>query len=196
MRIEPITDSRGDTLLHIARGSLEEAFGGQARRLPEDEERGWLAAPGATFVTLARGEALRGCIGTLEAYRSLADDVYHNARAAAFEDNRFPPLVEAELDLIRIEVSVLTAPEPVAFENEAQLAASLRPGVDGVTLELGKYRGTFLPQVWERLDDPRRFLAQLKVKAGLEVDFWDSEIRVFRYTVRKWAESRLEGLKA
>ena len=148
----------------------------------------WLDEPGAVFVTLTRHGDLRGCIGSLEARRPLLEDLRANALAAAFGDPRFPPLGEEELDGIQVEVSILSRPEPVGFRDEADLLARLRPGIDGVILEHGWHRATFLPQVWEQLPEPRQFLAQLKRKAGLASDFWADDIRISRYGVEKFKE--------
>jgi AmmeMemoRadiSam system protein A len=144
-------------------------------------------------VTLHRAGRLRGCVGSLTAYRPLRDDVHANARAAAFSDPRFPPLARDELDAVELEVSLLSAPEPLPVASEEEALALLRPGVDGVILEYrdpedGDRRGTFLPQVWEQLPDPRDFLAHLKDKAGLPPNFWHPGIRLWRYTVTNWEE--------
>jgi len=147
-----------------------------------------LLRPGATFVTLfCRGE-LRGCIGSLRTTRALGADVRENAVAAAFRDPRFPPLTAAEFGLTWIEVSLLSATESHRFDTEAALRDRLRPGVDGVTLEHDARRATFLPQVWESLPEPQDFLAALKQKAGLPVDFWSPRLNVVLYQVTKWKE--------
>jgi AmmeMemoRadiSam system protein A len=147
-----------------------------------------LLRPGATFVTLfCRGE-LRGCIGSLEATRTLGTDVRENAIAAAFRDPRFPPLTAAEFGGTWIEVSLLSAAESHRFDTEAALRDRLRPGIDGVTLEHDARRATFLPQVWESLPEPEDFLAALKQKAGLPVDFWSPRLDVALYQVTKWKE--------
>jgi AmmeMemoRadiSam system protein A len=131
---------------------------------------------------------LRGCIGTLEAHRTLLLDVKTNAVAAAFRDPRFKPLERHEFDTIRVEVSVLSAIESITFCNEDDALAQLRPEIDGVIFEYGYHRSTFLPQVWESFDDPRIFLGNLKYKAGLPPDFWDPAVKLSRYTVSKWLE--------
>jgi len=148
-----------------------------------------LARPGATFVTLTRNGELRGCIGSLEAHRPLDADVRANAVAAAFSDPRFPPLTLAELPRTRVEVSLLTTPVPMTFSSEADALRQLRPNVDGIVLIAGQRRGTFLPQVWEQLPEPRVFMARLKEKAGLAVDWWSPEVQLQRYEVRKWKEA-------
>jgi len=132
---------------------------------------------------------LRGCIGSLQAWRPLADDVRANALAAAFQDPRFAPLSMTEWPAIRIEVSVLTPAQTLIVDSEDDLIAQLRPGQDGLVVELGGHRATFLPQVWEQLPAPRDFLAHLKHKAGLSHDAWSPAMRWSRYEVQKWQES-------
>ena len=176
----------GRVLLAIARN----AVGGELGRSPSSAPaHASLDAPGATFVTLTQGGELRGCIGSLEATRALREDVHANAIAAAFRDPRFPPLHAAEFDVTRVEVSLLSASRPIDVADEAGLIRALVPCVDGVVLEFGRHRATFLPQVWESLDEPRRFLDALKRKAGLPADFWHAQIRFSRYSVTKWTES-------
>ena len=145
--------------------------------------------PGASFVTLTRQGELRGCIGSLEAHRPLERDVRENALGAALRDPRFMPLSRGEFDAIRVEVSLLSASEPLEVADEAAALAALRPHVDGVVFEYGHLRSTFLPQVWEQLPDPDQFLAHLKRKAGLPMDFWAEQVRLSRYTVTKWKEA-------
>lgn len=176
-------EARGRTLVAIAREAIEQ---GPTSVLDVGLLEGWLAEPGATFVTLKLDGELRGCIGSLEPRRSLAEDVAQNARAAAYRDPRFPPVGRDERRRLEVEVSVLSAPERLPVSSEADAIARLRPGVDGVILELGDRRSTFLPQVWESLPDPGDFLGELKRKAGLPASFWDERIELSRYTVEKF----------
>lgn len=177
----------GRNLLALARNAIGGQLGESGALIPEAESPE-LARPGASFVTLTLAGQLRGCIGTLEAWRPLRDDVRANACAAAFRDPRFPVLTGAEFADIRIEVSLLAQAQPIAFADEAEALAQLRPGIDGVVLEHGRHRSTFLPQVWGDLPDPHQFLAQLKLKAGLPRDFWSAEVKLARYQVEKWKE--------
>lgn len=177
----------GAALLVRARNAIGAELGMAAEAEPEHP---LLAQRGATFVTLTRDGELRGCIGSLEAWRTLDEDVRANALAAAFHDPRFPPLARAELPLMRIEVSLLAPAEPIDFADEDDAAARLRPGIDGVILENHGRRGTFLPQVWESLPEPRGFLRHLKQKAGLPADYWGPDVRLYRYEVQKWKEAR------
>lgn len=180
--------SRGRMLLSLARAAIARELGVTQAA---DDRALWLREAGASFVTLTRRGALRGCIGSLQAYRPLLDDVRANAVAAAFHDPRFAPLTRHELDHTEIEVSLLSSMEDLLVADEAEARARLRPGIDGVVLAYGSRRSTFLPQVWEQLPDAAHFLAQLKRKAGLPADFWHAEVRLQRYTVAKWRESEL-----
>ncbi len=141
-----------------------------------------LGEPGASFVTLHKQGELRGCIGSLQAFRPLLTDVAENAFAAAFRDPRFAPLRVHELPDLTLDISVLSVPEPMNFDSEQDLLRQLRPHRDGLILQDGPQRGTFLPSVWEALPDAERFLQQLKLKAGLTPDHWSENIRVWRYS--------------
>jgi len=178
----------GSTLIGIAKAGIDKQLGGE---LHAATDSAWLREPGSTFVTLTRNNALRGCIGTLEAKRPLAEDVHENALNAAFCDPRFKPLSAAEWTDTWVEVSLLSALEPMTTETEEGILRRLQPGIDGLVLEFGHHRGTFLPQVWEQLPTPGAFLLSLKRKAGLPPDFWDLEMKLSRYTVSKWREQDL-----
>jgi len=141
-----------------------------------------LAEPGASFVTLHQQDVLRGCIGTLEACRPLISDVAENAFAAAFRDPRFAPVKQADSRDISLDISVLGKPEPLEFDSEQELLEQIRPGVDGLILQDGLNRGTFLPTVWESLPERKEFLRHLKTKAGLPADHWSDTVKVWRYT--------------
>jgi AmmeMemoRadiSam system protein A len=182
-----MSDERGASLLAIARGAIAASLG-EAGPAPVPAS-GWLAEPGASFVTLTQRGELRGCVGSLSPERPLRTDVERNACAAAFCDPRFAPLSRREYAEIAVEVSLLSPLEPIAFESESHALALIRPGVDGILLEYGERRGTFLPQVWEQLPEPDAFLAHLKQKAGLPVGFWAAGLKLSRYTVRKWREA-------
>lgn len=180
----------GLTLLRLARAAIARELGFDSHDLPRSD---WLEQDGATFVTLNLNGHLRGCIGSLEAFRPLIDDVRHNAVAAAFRDPRFPPLSREEFADVTIEVSLLSTPEPVRFSNEIDALAQLHPGQDGVILEYGRHRATYLPQVWAQLPEPRDFIENLKEKAGLPAGFWSDDIRLSRYCVRKFIEGERNG---
>lgn len=170
-------------LLRVARRAIAHGVEHGRPWLPDPgEHTAALRAPGASFVTLERGGELRGCMGSLEAVRPLVVDVAHNAYAAAFRDPRFAPLRREELADLDVHLSLLSVPEPLAFDSEPELLAQLRPGVDGLILEDAGRRGTFLPAVWEKLGAPSEFLAALKEKAGLDREHWSPRLRAWRYT--------------
>lgn len=180
-----IDDSLGRVLLSQARLAIGSALAQPAPAALDDQR---LSERGATFVTLTLDGELRGCIGSLNAHRSLGEDVRDNAVAAALRDSRFAPLSAAEFKHVRVEVSLLTEPDFIDFKNEADALAQLEPGRDGVILFNGCQKATFLPQVWEQLPDRRAFMAALKQKARLPVDFWSPNIMIARYQVNKWKE--------
>lgn len=181
----------GDALLRCARNAVAERLG-----LPASPPavgggvREQLDRPGASFVTLTLSGRLRGCIGSLRPVTSLGRDVSHNAVAAAFDDPRFAPLTTVEFPRLRIEVSVLSAPQPLAARDEAAALAALRPGRDGVVLSEGRRRATFLPQVWEEIPDAHDFLVALRRKAGLPPDRWGPGTQLETYTVSSCQEPR------
>lgn len=185
------SDGRGRALLALARAALAEELAGERPAEPPPAE--WLERPGACFVTLEVDGELRGCIGSIDAYRPLAEDVRANALAAALRDPRFRSLGSAELASLRISVSLLSPLEPLSFAGEADLVRQLRPGRDGLVLEHGDRRGTFLPAVWRHFPEPAEFVTQLKRKAGLAADFWAPDVAVWRYTTESWSE---EGFRA
>jgi AmmeMemoRadiSam system protein A len=179
---------RGTTLLTMARASIAKALG---LPIAAVEMPDWLNEPGACFVTLTQKGQLRGCIGSLQAHRSLGEDVRANAVSAALHDPRFTPLKAEELDRTQVEMSLLSPMESLEFGSEAQALAQLRPLVDGIVLQYGAHRATFLPQVWEQLPTVHEFIGQLKRKAGLPENFWADGMRLQRYTVEKWKEDGL-----
>lgn len=172
------------TLLKLAAASIE--YGLQHKQpLPVNlnDYPDSLCAVRASFVTLTINKQLRGCIGSLEAIQALVQDVIDNAFAAAFRDPRFNPLQADEYDQLHYHISILSPPEPMFFDSEADLISQLRPGIDGLILEdLGR-RGTFLPSVWESLPNPNDFFTQLKIKAGLSPSHWAPSLSVQRYSV-------------
>lgn len=159
---------------------------GKAPEIDINDYPAELQANTATFVTLHRNSELRGCIGMLRPVRPLAEDVSYNAWAAAFTDSRFMPLTADELDDLDIHISILGTPEEIDFSSEDDLLKQIRPGTDGLILEEGFNKGTFLPSVWKSLSDPRKFLNHLKLKAGLPANYWSDSIRVRRYTVEEF----------
>ena len=208
---EGIGTARGRRLLRIARQAVEEAWvqGGEGSPPSEEPMTGepvtgepvtgesandarpeaWLEESRATFVSLHhRNGELRGCIGSLEPRRPLAEDVANNARAAAFHDPRFAPVERHELPELVFEVSVLGRLEPLPARDRDSVVAALRPGVDGLLLVSGMRRATFLPQVWSSVPTPEAFLAALERKAGLPGGDWPAGTRCWRYRVEEFEE--------
>jgi hypothetical protein len=185
----------GRALLATARGAIADALG---LPVPAVAAHPALLQPGASFVTLHDAQGgLRGCIGHLEATRSLGDDVRANARAAAFDDTRFDPVGAAEWPGLRLEVSLLGPLQPLAAAaSAAAAAAQLQPGVDGVVLAWQGRHATFLPQVWAQLPGPQAFLRALLAKAGLAPDFWHPGIQLWRYRVSAFEETGDEASDA
>lgn len=182
-----LSRSQQHELLALARQSIQEGLA-QGRRAPCPEIPADAIPPvrRSTFVTLLIDGELRGCCGTLNAQWPLAEDVWSNAWAAAFADPRFAPLTPAEYSRVDLHISVLSEPEPMRVADEAELLQQLRPGVDGLVLEMDTARATFLPVVWEQLPDAAQFVRQLKLKAGWAADFWSPRIEVSRYTTESF----------
>ncbi len=177
-----LTFAHKQALLQIARESIRKGLCGETLAIQPTDYPEPLLVKRATFVTLHVDDKLRGCIGTLEAQQSLVEDVVNNAWSAAFRDTRFAAMTWPDFERLKIHISILSPPEPVAFSSEEDLLAKLHPYVDGLILQEDFNRGTFLPSVWESLPTPREFLRHLKLKAGLNADYWSSRIRVQRYT--------------
>ena len=180
-----INEKQQQTLLTLAETAIRHALehGTLLQVNPADYEE-VLRQPSACFVTLQKKGQLRGCIGSLEANRSMVEDVIHNADAAAFSDPRFPPLLEDELSGLELDISLLTPAVEMHFASEKDLLSQLQPGIDGLIIEEGYRRGTFLPSVWEQLSLPEQFLQHLKLKAGLPANHWSENIRISRYTTQ------------
>lgn len=142
-----------------------------------------------SFVTLFLNGDLRGCMGSLEATQELAQDVADSACRTALSDPRFFPVQPQEIDAIDIEISVLSPLVPMTVTDEADLLGRLVPGVDGLVLEAGLHRATFLPKVWEHLPAAADFVRHLKLKAGLPRDYWSSEVAVYRYHTETFTEA-------
>ncbi len=186
---EPLSREQRKVLLTLARASIRHGLE-TGRPLPvrtqDYPER--LREIRASFVTLNEEGRLRGCIGHLEAIQPLAVDVAENAFAAAFRDPRFPPLREHEYPHLEVHISILTPPEPLRFDSEEDLLRQIRPGRDGLILEDGLNRGTFLPSVWSSLPRVQEFWTQLKHKAGLPGDYWSDTLKVFRYETEEFSD--------
>lgn len=192
MDAKPLSTQEKEILLRVARQSIESKIRGEKHSplTASEIESPRLQADGACFVTLTQNGELRGCIGSLEASRPLIEDVRAHAIDAALNDPRFPPLQAAELDEIQIEISRLTAPTPLEYNNAEDLLNKLRPGVDGVVLKDGFRRATFLPQVWEKLPAPRDFLSHLCQKMGASPNLWEKKKpEILIYQVEEFHEA-------
>jgi len=174
-------------MLTLAKHAIESSF----PELKNSEFREWNRIPSklkkkrACFVTLMMNGQLRGCIGHILPVQTLYDDIIENAKAAAFDDPRFPPLEKEELDNLTIELSILTIPKPFSYHTNGELIAYLLKHKPGVILSKGPYKGTFLPQVWDDLPDPIVFLSNLSLKAGLEEHAWKHGVKIELYNVEK-----------
>lgn len=188
----PLGPMQRATLMAVARGSIEHGLAhGRPLQVTPSEYHRDLKAVRASFVTLQKRGQLRGCIGHLEAVQPVVVDVAENAFAAAFRDPRFNPLTAAEWQDIDVHLSLLTPPEAMRFTDEADLVGQIRAGEDGLILQDGPNRGTFLPSVWESLPDPVDFLVHLKHKAGLAANHWSDSVEIYRYHTESFGESDL-----
>ncbi|KAB7789180.1 AmmeMemoRadiSam system protein B [Bifidobacterium cebidarum] len=192
---QTMPEDRRTVLLSLARAAIREHLGldDAPEHTPEAivNRNPWLNEPGASFVTLTERGQLRGCIGTLEAYRSLGRDVVEHAIDAAVHDPRFFPVSREEYPLLDVEVSVLGKPAPMPVRSRTELEQALRPGEDGLILtDRHGRRATFLPQVWEQLPNPYDFVSHLLTKAGItpSYDWKNGEIECERYEVTAYAE--------
>ncbi|MBU1196321.1 MAG: AmmeMemoRadiSam system protein A [Proteobacteria bacterium] len=187
-----ISKHDGQLLLKLAREHIATRFDKKNTRLAALEKH--CTSPvmkenRGVFVTLHKNGTLRGCIGTIEPVKSLMDGVSENAIHAAFNDSRFKPLSHDELKDIHIEISILTPPEKLDYSGGNDLLSRLRPEIDGVIIEKGYHRATFLPQVWDQLKDGRDFLNHLCLKAGLASDEWKSgKLEICIYQVQSFEE--------
>ncbi|MHC1739560.1 MAG: AmmeMemoRadiSam system protein A [Anaerolineaceae bacterium] len=190
MNPSELTSEEKKTLLKLARQTIEAVASGKHKpSLTTEQLTPALRAHGAVFVTLTIGGELRGCIGSLQAFRPLVDDVQDHSVDAALHDYRFMPVSEEEVPLLKIEISQLTIPLPLEFADLAELPAKLKPNIDGVVLHDGVRSATFLPQVWEQLPDPESFLSQLCLKMGASADLWRrKKLQVSIYHVDEFHE--------
>lgn len=173
-------------LIEIARKKLEAYFDGKDFVLDEETKKKYHEEK-ACFVTLTKQGELRGCVGSLQAHLPLWKDVIDNVVNAAFNDTRFHPLEKKELNKIEIEISVLTKPERLFFENIDDLLKKVDNKM-GIILKKGFLSATFLPQVWEQIPFKQKFFEQLSLKAGLSKDAWKEkgvEVSFYRAEVER-----------
>lgn len=185
--IQKMNKEEKNKLLEIARKTIEAELNHtkyEPSNIPDS-----FKMPAATFITITKSGQLRGCIGTLEAHEPLINNLKHNALMAAFNDYRFPPLQKNEIDQIKIEISILSKPEKIKFNNTDGLLDAIQPNIDGIILEADGYSATYLPQVWQDLPNKKDFLASLCQKAGLNSNRWQQEnLTIKKYQVIKFSE--------
>lgn len=177
-----------EKLKELARNAIASELGIESEKFDEDDfaEPVYLEERGV-FVTLEINGQLRGCIGNIEPVYSLYEAVKNNACEAAFGDPRFPPLTQDEFEDIEIEISVLTVPKKLEYDSPEDLLKKLRPGMDGVVLQMGMYKSTYLPQVWDDIKEKDYFMSSLAMKAGLNPEEWkDKDCEVYTYEVEKF----------
>lgn len=184
-----LTEEQGKFLLSVARKTIEEELFGQKEQEQPDDLAPVFRERRGTFATLTIDGNLRGCIGHIIPQESLIEGIKVNAINAAFRDPRFPSMSKKEWDRVKIEISILTDPEPLSYTDANDLLSKLRPGIDGVILGKGFYQATFLPQVWEQLPEKEDFLTHLCLKAGLRGDAWrKGDLEVSTYQVQAFEE--------
>jgi len=180
--LKTFSELYGKFLLQIARNSVEKAvkhhksYSPSRSSFPED-----LFDKGASFVTLRKNNELRGCIGSILPNASIAQDVSSNAYAAALEDSRFSPISETELPQLNYSISLLSGFEKIQYNNESDLLDKIQPKIDGIVIRDGNRQGVFLPSVWNELPKKSDFFKQLKIKAGINPNYWNNRIKVYRF---------------
>jgi AmmeMemoRadiSam system protein A len=187
---DKLTEEEGAYLVETAKKTIQKAlFNPKDKSEPESVSSPKFQERRGTFVTLTINGALRGCIGHIIPQESLIEGVRVNAMNAAFRDPRFRPLGQNEFEKIKIEVSILTEPKPLAYTDANDLLSKLRPETDGLIIRQGYHQATFLPQVWEQLPNKRDFLTHLCLKAGLSGEAWIyDKLEVHTYQVQAFEE--------
>ena len=191
-----LTINEGEFLVRLARKSIEEHLSGKRIEPPTppseklNEKRG-------VFVTLYRypSKELRGCIGLPYPTHRLIDAVIHSAISSATADPRFPSVSLKEMDEIVIEVSVLTKPEEIEYEDPKELPEKIVIGRDGLIIEAGGFSGLLLPQVPVEYNwGPEEYLMHLSLKAGLPSTYWlTGRAKIYRFTAQIFAEKTPRG---
>jgi AmmeMemoRadiSam system protein A len=186
---ELLDHNQGRILIELARKTIAHRVGeGELPAVPADPA---FMRRAATFVTLKIAGKLRGCIGNLEPAGALWEGIRDNAVHAALNDNRFSPLRLEELSRLELDISILSNPAPLEYDDAEDLVAKLHPGIDGVILRDGIKSATFLPQVWQQLPLPENFLGQLCRKAGLPTEIWrEKQLDIKTYQVQCFEEEK------
>lgn len=189
-----LSESEGKTLLKLARQTIAKKIGcivtlEEEKTIKKELQNKIFQEERGTFVTLTKHGQLRGCIGTISPIETIASGIRRNAISSAFEDHRFTALKADEFPDIDIEISILTDPHPLLYEDGDDLLKKLRPGIDGVILRSGHAGATFLPQVWDQLPRTEDFLSRLCLKAGLGADSWQTmKPEILIYQVQHFSE--------
>ncbi len=167
-------------LLKLARDSIASHYKGAQ---PNTSYVRHLDQPRGVFVTLHKNDNLRGCIGYPEPVLPLYQAVIEAARSAALDDPRFPPLTAQELDLVKIELSVLTVPELIEAQKPEEYLDQIELGKDGLKIRTAGSSGLLLPQVaTEHGFTKAQFLNALCQKAGLSFNIWkDPSAKIYRF---------------
>jgi len=189
--VKKISQNDGSLLLKLARQSILQEFkkANQLKSIKSKISSWVLEENRGTFVTLHQNSELRGCIGNIDPVKNIFTGIEDNAKHAAFSDTRFSPLSFEELDNTNIEISILTRPAKLDYNDHHDLIAKLNPGTDGVIIKKSYKNATFLPQVWEQLKSPESFLTHLCTKAGLSSDEWQQgDLEVLTYQVQSFEE--------
>lgn len=189
------TEAEQRFLMDLARRTIQEVVTrGTMPDVEESQVPEKLRLKKGCFVTLTQQGRLRGCIGHLVPQEALYRAVMHNTRSAAIHDGRFPRVTPDELTDLRLEISILTEPQPLAFSSAEDLLSKLRPRLDGVVLRLAGRSATFLPQVWEQVSDRQEFLNRLAMKAGGAPSDWRQPgAMVSTYQVEAFHEGTVGG---
>ena len=187
------TLEQGKKLVELARNSIETVFTKKNLELGNLKEE--FSEKQGVFVTLNKDGELRGCIGYPEPIYPLYKAVADAARAAAFNDPRFPPLSKDELKEIQIEISVLTVPQEIKAEKPEDYMNEIIIGEDGLIIRCMYGAGLLLPQVATEYNwDVKTFLEHLCVKANLPPDEWRNteENKIFKFQAQIFAEKEGE----
>ncbi|MCD4705007.1 AmmeMemoRadiSam system protein A, partial [bacterium] len=169
-------------LLKLARDTIEYAFKNNGQIMPINNVPDKFKEKRGIFVTIHKNKKLRGCIGYIETVEKIYKAVQNNALAAAFEDNRFTPLLKKELSDIKIEISILTIPKKTILTD-------IKPNIDGVILQQNNNQATYLPQVWKNVTNPEEFYSSLCTKAGLQADcYTNPKTEFYKYQAEAFSE--------
>ncbi|MBI4775359.1 MAG: AmmeMemoRadiSam system protein B [Deltaproteobacteria bacterium] len=177
-----LNESHRKTLLELARRTITCSIEGKPAPSCSSEDP-CLNTKQGLFVTLKKSGMLRGCIGTIVGVKPIVQATADMARAAAFEDPRFGPVQEEELDGIRIEISVLSPLRKLDDTDRIEI------GKHGLYIRQGYRSGLLLPQVplefgWDR----EAFLTQACRKAGLPDKAWKDGAEIYTFTARVFGE--------